>query len=143
MLRSGPLILLTALTLGASSHFEYRHITLFWQGQPILAEVASSSAARSKGLMGRKSLAQDQGMLFAQDTLQIMCFWMKNTPLALSIAFLSDEGEVLAVAEMAPMSLDRHCSPVPVRYALEMPGGWFSAHGVEAGSRLSGAAFHL
>ena len=141
MLRSGALILLTVVTIGASTQAEFRRTALWLNGQPIIAEVASSPAARSKGLMGRKTLAQDQGMLFVQETPEKMCFWMKDTPMALSIAFLDDHGEVLAVAEMAPMSRDHHCSPVPVRHALEMPGGWFLQHGAKAGSRLTGAAF--
>ncbi len=62
-------------------------------------------------------------MLFVQEVHQTMCFWMQNAPMALSIAFLTEDGEVLAIAETAPMSLDHHCSPVPVRHALEMPGG--------------------
>jgi len=141
MLRSGTLILLTVLTIGASTQTEFQRITLWLNGQPIRAEVASTLASRTKGLMDRKALAQDQGMLFVQDTPQTMCFWMKNTPMALSIAFLAEDGEVLAIAEMAPMSLARHCSPVPVRHALEMRGGWFLQHHVNGGSRLSGAAF--
>lgn len=141
MLRSAALILLTVVTIGASTQAELRRMALWLDGQPILADVASSPAARSKGLMGRETLAQDHGMLFVQETPEKMCFWMKDTPLALSIAFLDEGGKVLAVADMAPMSLDHHCSPVPVRHALEMPGGWFLRHDVKAGSRLIGAAF--
>lgn len=141
MLRSGALILLTIVTIGASTQSEFRRMTLWMHGQPIQVEVASSPTARVKGLMNRKALAQDQGMLFVQKAPQTMCFWMKDTPMALSIAFLNERGEVLAVSEMAPMSLDRHCSPVPVRHALEMPAGWFRQHDAKAGSRLTGAAF--
>jgi|WetSurMetagenome_2_1015567.scaffolds.fasta_scaffold425903_1 uncharacterized protein len=141
MLRSGVLILLSVLTIGASTRSEFQRMTLWLEGQPILVEVASSPVARAKGLMGRKALMQDQGMLFVQKAPQTMCFWMKDTPMALSIAFVREDGEVLAVSEMAPMSLDHHCSPVPVMHALEMPGGWFLQHGAKAGSRLTGAAF--
>jgi uncharacterized membrane protein (UPF0127 family) len=141
MLRISILILLTVVTIAASTRSDLQRMTLRLHGQPIVVEVASSPTARTKGLMDRKVLKKDHGMLFVQETPQTMCFWMKNTPMALSIAFLEENGEVLAVSEMAPMSLDRHCSPVPVRHALEMPSGWFLQHDAKAGSRLTGAAF--
>jgi uncharacterized membrane protein (UPF0127 family) len=106
----------------------------------IEAEVAATEAARETGLMNRRTMAQHQGMLFVFETSQEYCFWMKNTLLPLSIAFMDETGKVVNTAEMQPMSEANHCAAKPVRYALEMNQGWFSAKGIKAGSVISGVA---
>lgn len=111
-------------------------VEIDWQGTAIRAEVAANPLARSRGLMARRSLAENSGMLFVFDRKARHCFWMKGTPLPLSIAFLSDDGTVLGIADMEPLSLQRHCSPQPVRYALEMDRGWFASKEIDEGSRL-------
>jgi len=111
-------------------------VEIDWQGTAIRAEVAADRLSRARGLMQRRSLAENSGMLFVFDNKARHCFWMKGTPLALSIAFLSDDGTVVGLADMEPLSLQRHCSPQPVRYALEMDRGWFSARAIDEGSRL-------
>ena len=91
--------------------------------------------------MGRRSMGDSDGMLFVFEQPGVQCFWMKNTLLPLSIAFIADDGTVVNVADMKPQSLDSHCSSQPVRYALEMNKGWFAKRGVKAGSKLGGEPF--
>jgi uncharacterized membrane protein (UPF0127 family) len=104
-------------------------------------EVAATPQQRQTGLMGRKSLADDAGMLFVFEHKDIHCFWMKNTPIPLSIAFLADDGSIVNIADMQPQTLDFHCAYKPVRYALEVKQGGFKRRGIEAGSRVTGGPF--
>lgn len=105
------------------------------------AQLASTHEQRMTGLMWRKEMPQHEGMLFAFESPSQHCFWMKNTLLPLSIAFLADDGTIVNIAEMKPQSLDSHCSAKPVRYVLEMNTGWFAKKGIQAGSKLTGAPF--
>ena len=107
----------------------------------IQAELAQTPEQRSVGLMHRPSMDTPHGMLFAFEQAATQCFWMKNTLLPLSIAFLADDGTVVNIADMAPQTTESHCSAQPVRYALEMNRGWFAKRGVKPGSRLSGTPF--
>ncbi|NBD19865.1 DUF192 domain-containing protein [Aquabacterium fontiphilum] len=107
----------------------------------IKAEVARTPQEHAIGLMHRSSMPVNHGMLFVFDRPERQCFWMKNTLIPLSIAFLRDDGTVVNVAEMKAGSLDSHCSAEPVRFALEMNQGWFSRRGVKPGDRLAGAPF--
>jgi hypothetical protein len=102
----------------------------------VYAEVAATDATRAKGLMYRESLPDDRGMLFAFDAPNGSCFWMKNTPLPLSIAFISASGVILNIENMQPQSTQSHCPVAPMRYALEMKQGWFQKHGIRPGSRV-------
>jgi len=104
----------------------------------IHAEVADDEYLRERGLMYRTSLAPNHGMLFVFDSADTYCMWMRNTLIALSVAFLDDEGTVVNIEEMKPQTEQSHCARRPVRYALEMSGQWFSRHGVQPGSRLQG-----
>lgn len=104
----------------------------------ISAEVAQSAEQRAIGLMYRKEMPQHAGMLFVFESAAVQCFWMKNTLLPLSIAFLRDDGTIINVAEMKPLALDSHCSAEPARYALEMNTGWFSKRGLGPGQRIGG-----
>ena len=107
----------------------------------IQAELAQTPEQRSVGLMHRRSMDAPHGMLFAFEQPATQCFWMKNTLLPLSIAFLADDGTVVNVADMQPQTTESHCSAQPVRYALEMNQGWFAKRGVKSGSKLNGAPF--
>ena len=107
----------------------------------IRAEVAATEEQRQKGLMFRKEMEAHEGMLFVFEQSAQRCFWMKNTLLPLSIAFLADDGTVVNIADMQPQQLDSHCSSQPVRYALEMNQGWFAKRGIKPGFKLSGAPF--
>ena len=104
-------------------------------------EVAATPQQRQTGLMGRKSLADDAGMLFVFEHKDVHCFWMKNTPTPLSIAFLADDGGIVSIADMQPQTLDFHCPREAVRYALEVKQGGFKRRGIEVGSRVTGGPF--
>ncbi len=107
----------------------------------IRAQLATGVNERSTGLMHRREMPQHEGMLFVYEVPTVQCFWMKNTLLPLSIAFLADDGTVVNIRDMQPQALDTHCSDKPVRYALEMNQGWFAKRGVKPGYKLTGAPF--
>ncbi len=104
----------------------------------IKAEVADDIQTRARGLMYRQRLGPNEGMLFVFQDKSAQCFWMKNTVLPLSIAFIDDDGTVANIADMKPQTEDSHCSARPVRLALEMEQGWFAKRGVKAGDRIAG-----
>ena len=105
------------------------------------AQVALTPEQRSIGLMWRAELAQNEGMLFVFEHAATQCFWMKNTQLPLTAAFIADDGAVVNLADMQPLSEASHCSAQPVRFVLEMQQGWFAKRGITAGSKLAGAPF--
>lgn len=104
----------------------------------IRAEVAADFSSRGRGLMHRKSLAPNAGMLFIFDAPAIHCMWMKNTYIPLSVAFMDAEGKIVNIADMQPHSEESHCAAQPALYALEMERGWFAKRGVKPGVRLGG-----
>ena len=105
-------------------------------------QVARTNAQRQTGLMHRPSMPQTEGMLFVFDQPATQCFWMKNTLLPLTAAFVADDGRIVNLADMKPQTTDSHCSTQPVRYVLEMNQGWFNKKGIKAGSKLGGAPFN-
>ena len=107
----------------------------------IHAELAITPQQQATGMMFRRGMGANDGMLFVNDDSGVRCFWMRNTLIPLSIAFVSDDGTIVNIADMAPRSDDSHCSSKPVRYALEMPLGWFAKRGFKAGLKLRGAPF--
>ena len=107
----------------------------------IQAQLAKTPEQRAIGLMFRSSMPTHDGMLFAFEAPARQCFWMKNTLLPLSIAFITDNGTVVNIDEMKPQTLDPHCSKEPVRFVLEMNQGWFARRGIKTGTRLSGSPF--
>jgi hypothetical protein len=104
----------------------------------IHAEVAASPESRERGLMFRDTLAPNQGMLFIFDEAGSQCMWMRNTLIPLSVAFIGDDGAIINIEDMAPQTENSHCASRPVRYALEMEGGWFAKRGLKAGSKITG-----
>jgi uncharacterized membrane protein (UPF0127 family) len=96
-------------------------------------EVARTPAELEKGLMGRRELAADSGMLFDFSKDTSMSFWMKNTTIPLSIAFIDASGKVVAIKDMKPLDLTPVTSPAPYRYAIEANQGWFASHGIRPG----------
>lgn len=104
----------------------------------INAEVADTDQTRARGLMMRERLGPNEGMLFIFPEAATHCFWMKNTPLPLSIAFIDDEGRIVNIADMAPRSEDTHCPRRAIRFALEMEQGWFDRKGIAAGQKIGG-----
>ena len=105
------------------------------------AQVAMTPREREIGLMFRKEMPVQEGMLFVFEQPATQCFWMKNTILPLTAAFVADDGTIVNLADMKPMTEDSHCSAKPVRYVLEMNVGWFDKRGIKAGARLSGRPF--
>ena len=104
-------------------------------------QLAQTPPQHQIGLMWRKDMPQHEGMLFVFAHASTQCFWMRNTFLPLTAAFLADDGTIVNLADMKPLSTDSHCSAQPVRYVLEMNQGWFAKKGLIAGSRLSGPPF--
>jgi len=107
-------------------------------GHPVKAEVAATDDSRTRGLMFRTELARDAGMLFVYPESGYYAMWMKNTRIPLSVAFIDDQGRILNIEEMAPETLDPHASRGMAKYSLEMAGGWFARHGIQAGATVSG-----
>ena len=104
----------------------------------LTAEIAATDAQRSTGLMHRFSLAPDSGMLFVFESPRLRPFWMRNTYVALSIAFIDANGTIVNIEDMAPHDERPTWSSVPVLYALEMRKGWFAQKGIAAGARVQG-----
>lgn len=104
----------------------------------IHAEVAENEADREQGLMYRKKLAPNSGMLFVFDDVAGHCFWMKNTLIPLSIAFIAEDGTITDLDEMAAETENNHCPTHAIRYTLEMEKGWFTAHGIKPGMHVDG-----
>ncbi|MDT7515240.1 DUF192 domain-containing protein [Rhodoferax mekongensis] len=107
----------------------------------IEAQVARTSDQRTTGLMYRKEMPQYEGMLFVFEQPSGLCFWMKNTLIPLTAAFIADDGTIVNLADMKPQTTDSHCALRPVRYVLEMNRGWFSKRGLKAGAKLTGTPF--
>lgn len=129
--------LIIALCLpGAATAAE--RLPLIVGGQTIQVEVAATPAARQRGLMGRTHLAADAGMLFVFDVPGRHCFWMRDTPLPLAIAFIDNTGRVIHRADMHPRTDTLHCSPADVRYALEVAQGSFLRGQLAPGAHVQG-----
>ena len=105
-------------------------------GRTLAVEVARTRAQRQTGLMFRRELGADEGMLFVFRRDDNLAFFMKNTYVPLSIAFIQSDGVIANIAHMEPLSLATHRSSMPCRYALEMPQGWFIRKGVKEGDRV-------
>ena len=104
----------------------------------IQAEVADNPDLREVGLMNRTSLPTNSGMLFIFEQKAGNCFWMKNTKLPLSIAFIADDGKIVNIEEMQADTTNNHCPKAPIRYALEMNKGWFSERVIVPGNTIQG-----
>jgi uncharacterized membrane protein (UPF0127 family) len=105
---------------------------------PVTAEVASTPEQRTLGLMYRFALPADRGMLFVFPAPEYQGFWMRNTYVPLSIAFIAADGTILNVDDMAPHDESRHLSQGPALYALEMRKGWFAERNLGRGVRVTG-----
>ncbi|GHV01972.1 hypothetical protein FACS189485_01360 [Spirochaetia bacterium] len=119
--------------------FEKRDISISRSGAgPVLMEVelARTDQEHSQGLMHRKNLDDGKGMLFIFERDQIMSFWMKNTLIPLSIAFIASDGRIIEIKDMEPLNESPVRSSRSVRYALEVPQGWFSRAGINIGDIL-------
>ena len=126
--QSGPQARLPSIDLTAGIHL-------------IKTELAITPDQQATGMMFRREMGSNDGMLFVNDEPSLRCFWMRNTLVPLTIAFLADDGTIVNLADMEPQSERSHCSAQPVRYALEMNRGWFAKRGFKAGARLQGKPF--
>ena len=126
--QEGPQLNLQRIKLSAGMH-------------QIDTQVALSPEQRQIGLMWRKEMPQQEGMLFVFEQPSKQCFWMKNTLLPLTAAFVDDDGTIVNLVDMKPQTTDPHCSAKPVRYVLEMNKGWFAKKGIKAGFKLGGEPF--
>ena len=113
-------------------------IELAISGHRLVAEIAATVPTRTTGLMNRFSLQPDHGMLFVFNEPQPLAFWMKNTYVPLSIAFIARDGTILNIEDMAPLTENTHPSRGLALYALEMKKGWFAERGIAAGARVEG-----
>ena len=104
----------------------------------IEAEVAADAQNRQVGLMNRKAMPPQRGMLFVFTEKNTHCMWMRNTFIPLSVAFIDEEGVIINIEDMQPQTEDNHCAKVPARYALEMNLGWFAQRGLKPGTKLGG-----
>ena len=107
----------------------------------IQVQLAQDFEQRQIGLMWRKEMPQNEGMLFIFEQPAVQCFWMRNTLLPLTAAFVLDDGSIVNFADMKPLSDDSHCSKKPVRFVLEMNQGWFAKRNIQAGFKLTGPVF--
>jgi uncharacterized membrane protein (UPF0127 family) len=103
------------------------------KGKDIRVEVVRTEGEKARGLMFRDKLGADEGMLFVYEKEEFLTFWMKNTPLPLSIAFIDPNGKIVDIQDMDPFSLRTHTSAQPARYALEMNRNWFQKNGIKVG----------
>ncbi len=128
-----PVWLLCALALQPAWSSE---LLLQIASHPVHAETVDTPEARARGLMQRKTLCEDCGMLFVFPVAKAYPFWMKNTPLPLDIAFIAPDGHILNIAEMQPYTTTLHRAEGDALYALEMNQGWFARHHVKPGDRM-------
>lgn len=120
---------------------QLQRITLSAGIHQIDTQVAFTPEQHQIGLMYRREMPQGEGMLFVFQKPSKQCFWMKNTILPLTAAFIADDGSIVNLEDMKPQTTDSHCSAKPVRYVLEMNQGWFAKKGITAGNKLSGQPF--
>lgn len=106
-------------------------------------QVAQTPDQHATGLMFRTEMPQQEGMLFVFKTPSQQCFWMKNTLIPLTAAFVDDDGTIVNLEDMQPQTTQSHCSRKPVRFVLEVNKGWFNKKGLGAGAKLQGAPFQV
>ena len=131
-------VLISLIAFTQSAQARNNRIKLHLNGHAIRAEVARTPAERAKGLMNRRSMGKNDGMLFVFEQPQVVSMWMKNTLIPLSVAFIDEQGRIINIAEMLPETLDSHSSLALAKYALEMNAGWFDKHNILAGKSVDG-----
>ena len=131
-------LLLVALWATTSAFAQMPRLELAAGFHRIEVEVAADQPNRMQGLMQRRAMPANQGMLFVFPQIERHCMWMRNTFLPLSIAFLDEQGSILNIEDMKPQTENNHCASGPARFALEMNVGWFASKGLKPGVRISG-----
>ena len=134
-----------SLSACGSKKFVVQEIAIERDGQQVAmvkAEIARTREERAQGLMHRKKLPDGEGMLFVFERDEVQSFWMKNTLIPLSIAYIASNGRIIEIKDMYPLDESPVPSRVPVRYALEVPQGWFSRAGIKPGDVLLLTTIH-
>jgi uncharacterized membrane protein (UPF0127 family) len=126
------------LWTAAAAPAELPEIVLSVNGHKLTAEVAYTEPARTQGLMHRRILPENRGMLFVFADISRHAMWMMNTNIPLSVAFLDERGVIINIADMTPHTQDTHAAAKPAKYALEMNRGWFEKRGIRPGARIEG-----
>src|SRR5688572_432576 len=134
----GSICLLVAALTGAPAGAQLPEIPLTINGHALTAEVAATTETRTQGLMHRRMLPENRGMLFVFRETGSHAMWMMNTYLPLSVAFLDESGRIINIADMQPHTRDSHGAAKPAKYALEMNQGWFAKRGIKPGARVEG-----
>lgn len=136
---TSSMFMLTALSLSSGASAQGLPAMELTAGMyRIEAEVAATEPSREVGLMRRKTMPPQHGMLFVFDAPGRHCMWMRNTLLPLAVAFIDEQGSIINVEEMAPQTDDSHCAAKPAKFALEMNGGWFKTRGFDSGTAIAG-----
>lgn len=136
--RGADIAMALALFAAGSAADAAEWVTLSIKGHEVEAELAVTPAERARGLMGRRQLGPNQGMLFVYGVSAIQRMWMVNTVIPLSVAFIDEHGVIINIADMEPLSARVHSSEAPAFYALEVNQGWFAARGIGPGDRVEG-----
>ncbi len=132
------LSLLALLCVAGMARAQMPEVVLSVNGHKLTAEVASTEATRTQGLMHRRILPADRGMLFVFPDISRHAMWMMNTYIPLSVAFLDEGGTIINIEDMKPHTQDSHPSAKPAKYALEMNLGWFAKRGIKPGAKIQG-----
>jgi uncharacterized membrane protein (UPF0127 family) len=127
-----------AVAAPAQQSIQMPDIALTMNGHKLTAEVAYTDPARMQGLMYRRILPEDRGMLFVFAETARHAMWMKNTYIPLSVAFIDEQGVIINIENMKPQTEDTHPAAKPAKYALEVNLGWFGRHGVRPGAKIDG-----
>ena len=140
-IRAGLRVLAAAallLCFNALADVSFRKAEVRIAGHPLKVELALDDPQREQGLMFRKQLGKNDGMLFVFDEPGYHSMWMKNTLIPLSVAFLDSEGRILNILDMEPQTLDAHTAAGPAVYAIETNKGWFAERGIKPGDKVGG-----
>ena len=119
-----------------TSFIEFGHAKVNMAGQTYSLELASNDTQRARGLMYRTELCDNCGMLFDFGRERHVGMWMKNTNIALDVAYINAKGKIINIEQMQPHSLQSHHSDGPVKFAIEMNVGWFAKQGLQAGDKV-------
>ena len=126
------------LLAAAPARADLPQIALTVNGHRLTAEVANTDSSRTEGLMHRRILPENRGMLFVFADVSRHAMWMMNTHVPLSVAFLDERGVIINIEDMKPHTQDAHAAAKPAKYALEMNRGWFQRRGIRPGAKVEG-----
>ena len=138
MIRGFFLAFLFSVAFFASADVTFKTGQVKVAGHPLKVELAIEEPQRIQGLMYRKSMGKDEGMLFVFEEPAYHSMWMKNTLIPLSVAFIDRDGVILNILDMEPQTLDSHQAAGPAVYAIETNKGWYAANKVKAGDKVTG-----